>query len=236
MLATAALLLAAAASPCHGERTPPDAATASPSSARVRSTVTPPLLNSPVYSLATRCEDGRTGMNIHTYATPVGATPVRKWAVGLYRGTQTHENFAREGRGILQLLRPQHASLVTMLGGSSGRDIDKRSKCAELGFEWITLARAAEAANTEAEGKEGANDGAATDDPLLLPGCAAYVKLRQEGALIDAGGHEVAICVCEAMYADTQVPEEERKSHLSTAELRAMGLISEAGRAILDGK
>ena len=51
----------------------------------------PPLLRSPTYSLATLNNDfgGSTNMNILTYATPVGVKPVRRWAVGLFRGTRS---------------------------------------------------------------------------------------------------------------------------------------------------
>ena len=53
---------------------------------QVTSTTTPPLLDVPTYSLATTGPDGRTAMNILTYATPVSATPVRMWALSLFKG------------------------------------------------------------------------------------------------------------------------------------------------------
>ena len=52
----------------------------------VTGTTTPPLLDVPTYSLATTSVDGRTAMNILTYATPVSATPVRMWALSLFKG------------------------------------------------------------------------------------------------------------------------------------------------------
>ena len=52
----------------------------------VTGTTTPPLLDVPTYSLATTSVDGRTAMNILTYATPVSATPVRMWVLSLFKG------------------------------------------------------------------------------------------------------------------------------------------------------
>lgn len=77
----------------------------------------PPPLNSPVFSLATVGADGVTDMNILTYCSPVGIRPTRKWAVSLYRSTLSHQNFVRNGGGVLQLLRVKHAGLTFTLGG-----------------------------------------------------------------------------------------------------------------------
>ena len=52
----------------------------------VTKTTAPPLLDVPTYSLATVSVDGRTAMNILTYATPVSATPERIWALSLFKG------------------------------------------------------------------------------------------------------------------------------------------------------
>jgi hypothetical protein len=112
----------------------------------------PPVMDLPVYSLSTVGKDGRTNMNILTYASAVGIRPHRKWALSLYRRTKTHENFLPPSRcvedgaseilecgggiGVLQLLRRQHAPLVPLLGGESGQDVDKARECEELGFTW----------------------------------------------------------------------------------------------------
>lgn len=168
----------------------------------------PPVLNSPVYSLATLCDDGRTDMNILTYATPVGISP-RLWAISLFRKTLSHANFKREGTAVLQLLCDPHTSLVYTLGGQSGRDVDKALACAEAGCAWL---RAPD------QGKE-----------LLLPGCAAYLRLHQVGELLDAGEHDVALCRVEA-FADPRGPPPD--AALSTAALRAAGLITDKGRAV----
>ena len=79
---------------------------------------------SPTYSLATLNNDfgGSTNMNILTYASAVGIRPNRMWCVSLYRGTRSHENFAARGWGVLQLLRPAHAPLLSDDRGSRRPD------------------------------------------------------------------------------------------------------------------
>ena len=59
-----------------------------------RTALVAPLLDVPVYSLATLNGDGSTNMNILTYASPMGIRPERLWQISLYRGTRTHANFA----------------------------------------------------------------------------------------------------------------------------------------------
>jgi hypothetical protein len=56
-------------------------------------------------------------MNIITYVTPVGIRPTRRWVMSLYKTTQSYQNFAASGAGVLQLLRRRHAPLIYPLGG-----------------------------------------------------------------------------------------------------------------------
>lgn len=172
----------------------------------------PPLLNSPVFSLATLDNAGQTNMNILTYATPVGIRPHRLWAISLFRETQTHANWLSSGTGVLQQLSSRHAPLMWALGGTSSSEAhaDKAAACAALGLPWIE----------EAETIGGCE--------RLLPGCVSYFRLTQQGALIDAGSHDVAICRLENVLASGVDPG----PALSTAELREAGLISVAGRAV----
>ena len=59
-------------------------------------------------------------MNVLTYATPVSIQPCRMWCIGLYGGTLSHENFVRERRGVLQLLRRSRPTLMrTRRGGGA---------------------------------------------------------------------------------------------------------------------
>ena len=192
------------------------AATAAPTLVPVEA---PPILTSPVFSLATAL-DGKTNMNMLTYATPVGIRPHRLWAISLFRKTRTHAIFVERRRGILQQLAEQHAPLTHVLGATSGADVDKEAACEACGFGW----------------SESAGDGG---DERLLPGCTAYLRLVQQGDLIDAGEHDVAICKVEAMYA---APPEDADDELglqplaplSTEQLRERGLISNVGRATDD--
>lgn len=204
-------------------------------------TTTPPLLDVPVFSLSTLGgddTDGSTGtkgdgssstMNVLTYASPVSIKPHRMWSISLYKGTMSHENFARQRSGVLQLLRPEHAhckgpggvegELIRVLGGSSGREVDKKAACTELGFAWTKL--------PDDAGDEG------TDWPSVLPSCAYYLKLELVGDMIDCGSHEVALCKVVAMVSGEEVESAaDELDSLSTRELREGRIISEFGRVI----
>jgi flavin reductase (DIM6/NTAB) family NADH-FMN oxidoreductase RutF len=185
----------------------------------VSETATPPLIDVPTYSMATLNADGSTNMNILTYATPVSVRPDRVWSIGLFKDTLSHENFCRDRFCILQLLKEEHTPLIKFLGGSSGKDVDKRNECSKLGFEWGQL--------------DSGNDGEGHDDenkpsiPLVLPDCAYYLKLRAIGDLINCGSHDVAVCKVEGMLVSD---DETKTSYVSTARLRELGLITEQGR------
>lgn len=152
----------------------------------------------------------------------------------------SHENFARERRGVLQLLRPEHANvcgkengvageLIRVLGGSSGRDVDKENACAGLGYKWTSLD------NYHLQNEEPHGGGGEEDDsqiiewPQILPSCIYYLKLELVGELIDCGSHEVALCKVVSMISDDGVQE---LDYLSTRKLRDMGIISEFGRVV----
>jgi flavin reductase (DIM6/NTAB) family NADH-FMN oxidoreductase RutF len=173
---------------------------------------TPPLLDVPTYSMATCDANGTTNMNVLTYATPVCARPDRVWALGLYKGTLSYENFLVTKSCVLQLMTEQHVPLVKLLGGSSGNEVDKQNGCESLGFAW---------------GKLPGGEQSASLDPLVLPGCAYYLKLTAMGDLVDCGCHCAALCKVECMYVNN---EETQTSYVSTARLRELGIITEQGR------
>ena len=160
------------------------------------------------HSLSTEV-NGETGMNILTYATPVSIRPDRVWSIGLFKGTVAHENFARTRKGVLQLLSPCHAKAVKLLGGSSGRDVDKKTECEHLGFQWMKPE---------------------DDLPELLPGCPYYLRISLIGDLIDGGSHDIALCKVEEMLIADGVDDATREPYLKTATLREMGIITEQGR------
>ncbi len=264
-----------------------------------------------------------TNMNILTYASPVGIRPHRVWALSLYRTTRTHANWFQHGgqegqssgdgdsgaseagnagegagaRGVLQLLRRGHAPVVQLLGGESGRDVDKAEGCAAAGFPWrpAAVAEPEPEPEPEAEAEAEADSGSVEDasasasasssssssssslpssstttlSPLcpplrLLPGCAAYYAVEQQGPAVNCGDHDVVFVRLTAILdgdsldvdgnnnnnnnnKDQQQPAEaESKSKdgsssssddeasslaMTTAFLRAEGIISAAGRA-----
>ena len=106
----------------------------------------------------------------------------------------------------LAALNGSHAPLVKLLGGTSGRNVDKSAECSKLGFEL-----------TEQRGKFN-----------LLPGCAYYIEMTGVGDVVDAGSHVVAICQVNEML----VSSDNKKCYLSTARLRELGIINEQGRAV----
>ena len=184
----------------------------------------PPVLNSPVYSLATLNADGSTNMQVLTYATPAGVSP-RLWAVSLYRPTLTHENFVARRSGVLQLLSEPHAPLIFALGGRSGRDDDKAAVCAAAGFEWV------EPPPAWGTGDAGDADGAVGAGERLLPGCAHYLRLVQVGELMPCGEHDLAICRVEGMLSQ-DVDGPGMAEALSSARLRELGIITDRGKAV----
>jgi len=178
-----------------------------------RSVLQQPIpLNSPVFSLATLSASGEQNMNVLTFATPVGVRPVRVWAISLWRGTATHAAFSEQRTGVLQQLAAHHAPLILPLGGHSMKNEGggwKAKQCDELGFAW--------------------EDG--PDSESVLPGCLAYYKLKQQGELINAGEHDVAICTVDGAWTTPGVTPEA----LSTQSLRDAGIITAAGRAVRPG-
>jgi len=214
----------------------------------LQTTTIPPLIDVPTFSLSTlgpKKNDNLTSqlnskdvsakkstMNILTYASPISIKPHRMWSVSLYKGTLSHENFARERRGVLQLLSPAHAArgdpeageLIRLLGGCSGRDVDKEMRCADLGFEWTSLECENDATNMDCD---------RTDWPKVLPSCLYYLKLELVGDLIDCGSHEVALCRVVSIISDDEVQSaSEELNYISTRKLRNMGIISELGRVV----
>ena len=131
----------------------------------------------------------------------------------LEKSSQNLNDTLKSKRGILQLLAPKQSKVVRLLGGSSGKEVDKREECKKLGFPWIVL-----------DGEE--------EMPLVLPDCVYYLELILIGDLIDCGSHDVALCKVNSMLIRDEAKEDEIQQlpYLNTASLREMGLITSAGR------
>jgi hypothetical protein len=109
--------------------------------------------------------------------------------------------------------------LIRALGGSSGRDVDKRRMCAELGYDWERL-------------PAGCDD---DDDywPDVLPYCLYYLKLELVGDVMNCGSHDVALCRVLGMISyEEEVIAGDELDILSTRELRERSIISELGRVL----
>lgn len=184
---------------------------------QLTATTIPPLIDVPTYSLATLDESNETNMNVVTYVTPVSITPDRLWSVGLVKSSLSHDNFMSRKSGILQLLRPQHSSLVKLLGGSSGNDVDKRTECKRLCFAWEST--------IEDEEDESL--------PLVLPHCSFYLLLSCV-EVVDGGSHDIFICKVKKIWTSSETNDEsdddDDESYLSTRRLRKLGIITKQGR------
>lgn len=126
-------------------------------------------------------------MNIVTFCTAISVAPPKLYAVSLYHDTMTKDAFLSSGRGVLQLLRPRHSSLVPLLGQQSGYTFNKRDACAEAGFVWEN---------------HGGLD--------VLPDCAGYTEVHVESTVL-AGDHTLAICrvVGNKQWRDGQLVDAE---------------------------
>mmetsp|Transcript_37356 Transcript_37356/g.81915 ORF Transcript_37356/g.81915 Transcript_37356/m.81915 type:complete len:217 (-) Transcript_37356:50-700(-) len=179
-------------------------------------TSVPPLVDVPVWSMATLNGDGTTNFNILTYATPVSIRPDRLYSLGLYKETLSYQNFCRDRKCVLQLLTAEHIPLVRLLGGRSGRDVDKERECATISDDVAF----------------GLQELGSSDLPKVLPGCACYLRLSASGDIVDGGSHDIAICKVDEMLLPSQdyVANTSSVDYLSTGRLRELGIITEQGR------
>jgi Flavin reductase like domain len=199
----------------------------------------------PVYSLSTLNEDKvTTNLNIITYATQVGIKPHPVWAISLYKGTLSHDNFIRSCWGVLQLLPPGTHDCVPLLGKQSGRDVKKVEEMIDMGIELSDLLIRAQtgeiledSAEEHREGLDPINESkdivrvpVITKSPLLL-----LVKYRKDlYPPMDVGDHEVLLCDVEGTFViDSGSVESEKSSsgssefpeYLSTQTLRKLKII-----------
>jgi flavin reductase (DIM6/NTAB) family NADH-FMN oxidoreductase RutF len=218
----------------------------------------PPLVDVPVWSMATLNNDGGSGesdgdenpkattnMNLLTYATPVSIRPSRLYALGLYKETKSRDNFLREKICILQLLsasNEKHIECVRLLGGISGKDVSKEEELASVhGIELQELS-----ANDGDDNNNSSDSGGGVEQerlPKVLPGCVRYLQLSLVGdGVTDYDGgessHDVVICKVDKMWTSSSPYSGEGpksgdsagNDYLSTGRLRQLGLITEQGR------
>jgi flavin reductase (DIM6/NTAB) family NADH-FMN oxidoreductase RutF len=237
-------------------------------------TTLPPLFDSPVFSLATLCdfddndddknnkhnnieEDDdddddnenckrqyqRTNMNIITYATPVSFAPERIWVIGLYKPTISYKNFVRNKIGTLQVLSANHIPIIPILGGCSDTNYNKQQLCKQLhNCTWIESSSLFEH-NADGEPSSSVLSLHPNEPKLLLPDCPYYIRLQCLN-IIDAGGHDIAVCKVLSMHTMTTTTTSDDNSsddicistrsstsnYLSTQILRDLDIISVQGR------
>jgi len=84
------------------------------------------IVDMPVYSLATY-QAGVVNMNICTYVSAVSMKP-KLFMLAIDYQTKTYENLEKSETAVLQVLHEDHASLIKLLGKSSGKKVDKSGK------------------------------------------------------------------------------------------------------------
>ena len=238
--------------------------TSSSSDSIITSTDTPPLLDVPVWSMATlnaaaavdtadTATTATTNLNLVTYVTPVTVRPDRIYAIGLFKKTLSHTNFLRTKSCILQLLTDDHTACIKVLGGQSGRDINKELELRHTyNIELQSLPSSSSAASPKEEKGED-NDYDDVPLPKVLPGCVQYLKLslvgkgpipvydNDDSQSQDEACHDVVLCKVEDMWTSspathtdqddpTNPPSPPPPPHLSTQHLRDLGLITNLGR------
>lgn len=196
-------------------------------------------------------------MNVLTYATPVSVQPSRMWCIGLYKGTLSHENFVRERRGVLQMLRRSSGRDVSTYAredGEGGDDGTKEEKwwgdvdddgSATTTMGGLIRALGGSSGRDVDKGRMCAELGydwerlpAGCDDdddnwPDVLPYCLYYLKLELVGDVMNCGSHDLALCRVLGMISyEEEVIAGDELDILSTRELRERSIISELGRVL----
>lgn len=185
-----------------------------------------PKLTAPVWSLATLNEDKTTNMNLVTFASAVSIFPKPLWSLSLYKGTLSHANFSREGHGVLQLLQERQAHLITLLGKTSGKQVNKMERLTDMIETILPFSKV----DDSFPGSEEKND-KRDNNISLLGGCKTVIELwRTELPCVDAGDHEIFFCSVNAyrntghMTSTTEDVDEEGEA-LTTGYLRQRGLL-----------
>ena len=176
-------------------------------------------LDLPVWSLSTINQDQQmlqsSNMNLITYAYPVSIKPTVKWAISLYKGSLTHQNFKASRWGMLQRLTTTHINAFTILGKQSGYKINKIDALTSLGYDLTAinhsqLNRMINSADTDMATSidshdidasvRGSMDFSNTERKVMIFTDSSYVIYLkyddhdQTIPVIDIGDHELFIC------------------------------------------
>ena len=184
----------------------------------------PPIkLDLPVWSLSTLNDDYKTtNMNIVTYATQVGIKPLPVFAISLFKGTLSFDNFKRNGWGALQLLPNSGYNVVNILGKQSGRDYDKVQILRDLGVSLSPILISSGRDQTESSDID-ASLLIMNQSPMIL----LVENLNQDYPALDVGDHEVILCQVSRVISfaekEPQIPS--TTSYLTTKTLRDIKLI-----------
>lgn len=119
-------------------------------------------------------------MNILTYASPVSISPYT-WAISLYKGTQSFENFQIDSAGVLQSLTKTHIPYFEYLGKKSVKSVDKLHALKNAGAKLSAI--------SFNHSKNIESFSVLEECPLLI-----CVKKRMDVPPIDLGDHTLYIC------------------------------------------
>ena len=191
----------------------------------------PIKLDLPVWSLSTLNDDYiTTNMNIVTYATQVGIKPLPVYAISLFKGTLSFDNFKRNGWGALQLLPSSAHHVVNCLGKRSGRDCDKVNELQSLGVSLSSISVPTSRSFPPLEQPFTTSIESREDSLLVMSDCPMILLveyLRQEYPTLDVGDHEVILCQVNRVisFSDEEHKTPSEGSYLTTQALRNMKII-----------
>lgn len=147
-----------------------------------------PKSSSVVYSLATLNRENVVNYNIVTYCSQMAVNPP-SWAVSVYKNTKSHANLlANGGHGvaILQKLpRDFNTEAITLLGKSSGFDVNKIAQLDALGV-----------LREEIEVEGIGHPVAVFSDALSL----VVLKLDSSKPVLDLGDHDMVIMTPQQLF------------------------------------
>lgn len=157
-----------------------------------------PKLSSIVWSLSTLSWTDKlllephSNMNLITYTSQVAIKPHNVWALSIYKGTHSLDNFEAHGFGALQALTENHIACFDILGKKSGKQINKVYMMSQMGFRLDTLANLSHRHDNQDSFKKFESLTVFDDAPFIL--CVEHLV---EHPRIDLGDHWLYLCKVE---------------------------------------